>query len=72
MSDHNPSDERVSNKLVSGKLSLEQAKAKAEEAASVLQARFPGSYSQWIDSKVLRVFQEDDTPIATIHLESLQ
>lgn len=59
--------------LVSQKLStLEEAQAKAEEAASVIQGRYPGSYVRWVNPHALRVFTRYDTPLATIHLETVQ
>lgn len=62
-----------SDSLVSGKLdTLELAQQKAEEAASVIQARFRGSYVRWENERTLRVFNRLDQAIATIHLESVQ
>lgn len=62
-----------SDTLVSGKLStLEEAQQKAEEAAGVIQARFPGSFTKWINTHTLRVFTRFNTPVATINLETLQ
>jgi hypothetical protein len=59
--------------MVSPKLdTLEEAQAKAEEAASVIQARFPNSYVKWVNTQTLRVFTRIGKPIATIHLETLQ
>lgn len=58
---------------VSQKLdSLEEAHAKAEEAARVILARFPGSYFKWINTQTLRAFTQAHEPLATIHLETLQ
>lgn len=69
MSDRNIStDQCVSQKLGT----LEEARAKAEEAANVIQSRYPGSYVKWINTQTLRVFTKLDAPLATIHLESLQ
>lgn len=66
-------DHRTSDSLVSGKLdTLEQAQEKAEEAASVIQARFPGSYVRWENARTLRIYNKLKQPIATINLESLQ
>lgn len=59
--------------FVSQKLdSWEEAQQKAEDAAAVIQQRFPRSFVKWIDTKTLRVFKADCTPIATIHLETHQ
>lgn len=63
----------MSDPLVSNKLdTLEQAQEKAEEAASVIQARFPGSYTRWVNTQTLRVFSKLHKPVATIHLETVQ
>lgn len=68
MSDSIPPDQMVSKKLDT----LEEAQAQAEEAASVIQTRYPGSYVKWVNAMTLRVFTRYKTPLATIHLESLQ
>lgn len=66
-------EQQAPEQMVPQKLStLEEAQIKAEEAASVIQARYPGSYVQWINTMTLRVFTRYKTPLATIHLESLQ
>jgi len=63
----------MNEQFVSQKLTtLEEAQQKAEEAAAVIQARYPRSYVKWINTHTLRVFTRYHTPIATINLETLQ
>jgi hypothetical protein len=61
-------EQAVSQKLTT----LQEAQEKAEEAAGVIQARYPGSYVKWINTQTLRVFTKADAPLATIHLETIQ
>lgn len=63
----------MANDFISEKMdSLEAAQQKAEDAAAVIQTRFPGSYVRWIDSTRLCVHAQGGKRIATIHLENIQ
>lgn len=68
MSEQPTKDQFVSNR----KLTLEEAQAKANEAACIVMARFPGSYIHSPDYLTYAVMSKENQKIATIHVESLQ
>lgn len=66
-------DPRTSDSLVSGRLAtLKEAQAKAEDAATVITSRYPGSSFVWKDHRTLCVYSRREECIATINLESVQ
>ncbi len=62
-----PSDSMVSGKLAT----LAEAREKAEDAARIIQGRFPGSYVRWENERMLKVISNGRS-VATIIMESLQ
>lgn len=63
----------MSETVVSKKLTtMEEARAKAEEAAGVIQAYYPGSFTKWISPQRLQIMDRFNNPVATVHLETLQ
>lgn len=51
---------------------LAEAQARALEVASVLIESGEGRFTRWLNETTLCVFNPDKSPLATIHVESLQ
>lgn len=64
-------DTHLTDDLVSAPLSARDARAKCEEAANIIIARYGGSW-EWLNGTHLRVWTVDGAPFMTLKIEAIQ